>query len=472
MGIQTRLLAIKYRGLIGLVLVLSLIFGLSWIVTLHEAPHAETARGPASLNVEDPKFTVVVRKKSGKAELSEVEIPELAGKPAFENENIKIVLGRSNVAIPINVGIDSSDEKLKELRIKAANVFYHTLIARKYFTDVLHSEEVKNLPQVTLRLEMDDNFSELGHYLNKNTDRVYNNSGGIPSGKPFKVRPCKPGDYETWDHPYDYCGESAWGLETWYRPMKSINTAEMMAAMPVDPMKPTIDLARQVLYPFEGEYAVRDFVVWLNSSKPVIGELISPLWGVGKTILYAELGFEAVKGLNRLFVPHHFWIDSAMVPEIVYHEFTHLALSSRVSIRSSSPLNEGVADFFGARIANNPSIGAHIGKYLKGRPHNGKKKHTQYQLSYEQYNSSSSADLSDFTLSFLWHMGDVLTPEKATELVYEARYLLNPEKTDLYSGFTDALIKACWGVAPAKQVCDVPERDALKLSEYFRSRGL
>ena len=59
--------------------------------------------------------------------------------------------------------------------------------------------------------------------------------------------------------------------------------------------------------------------------------------------LLLELSIWQSNFIEYLFTRKWYKLDSALVPEIIYHEFAHLALSDNLELSHSTPVIEGMA---------------------------------------------------------------------------------------------------------------------------------
>ena len=114
----------------------------------------------------------MVRNKSFHLKEKRVDLPHLTSNNSFEGKHFKIVQGKNSEAIKFTN---------QELRLKAATTYYHLEKARDYFVQELNSSYVKSLPQIIIRIDHTNNFSELGHFTNDNLDPQYNNALTIPN---------------------------------------------------------------------------------------------------------------------------------------------------------------------------------------------------------------------------------------------------------------------------------------------------
>ena len=94
----------------------------------------------------------------------------------FEGKFFKIVQGTSNDAI----SFDIDDAQLIK---KAANVYYHLSIARDYWVNDIKSDFVKTIPQIIVRLNITNSFSDVRHFKHEELEKNYNNAWTIPNGK-------------------------------------------------------------------------------------------------------------------------------------------------------------------------------------------------------------------------------------------------------------------------------------------------
>ena len=87
---------------------------------------------------------------------------------------------------------------------------------------------------------------------------------------------------------------------------------------------------------------------------------------LGSTALI-EASFIAMKHIYGLLQGKSYLLDTSFIPEIVYHEFAHIALSDKLTLSHSSPVNEGMADFFAASIANSSTLADKVKDYAESR---------------------------------------------------------------------------------------------------------
>jgi len=385
--------------------------------------------------------TVLIRGKNFKPELVQKELPNLVSTSCFDGKYFKIVKGKNETPISIN----ETDEQLK---LKAANTYYHLNLIRDFWVNVMHSEYVKSMPKITIRLEITNLFSDLGHFQHDSIDPHFNDALSIAAGEPMEG-----------------VNIPSWGNEIWFRPVKIIKTEDLphsgldsggnqltkYASMLSEPIKSTatnrfIQLTLQKLfYP-------QQFGSGANSYQTLM------LRQTG-TIVLTSLFLEATKHSDKLFLEKYYYLDTAMIPEIIYHEFSHIALSDTLTLGLSTPILEGMADYFSATYSNNPHIADKIKRYSLSMPKNGDNKNNYNPI----YETNLFAN-SDFVLSVLWSVRKEF-PEIADRLVYNARSMLKTGFSDIRHDLIRSLLESC------TTICSDPRADRMKMRTVFESRG-
>lgn len=417
------------------------------------------AIGTTAFATSPENFDVIVRTPRGKAKIESRPIEGLKSSGIFETENFKVVWKKEEAALTLDrikqiIKEKKSSEKENDLwidrdperiRLMAANVLYHAERARRFFIDVLHSEEVLNLEPVVIRLDLTNTYSEYDRFANDRYRPQFNNALSIQGGTPYKPKPdSKP-----------------WGREIWFRPEKKIPITEILAKLPEDPANAQLRAARAELYPMQIDLAIRNTLYAAFQSRLDSQGYIESMTRQAGTFLLMEGAFQILKLVNRALIPKYFYLDSALVPEIIYHEFSHIALSDSMRLDVSTPVNEGMADFFAANIGNDPQLARKIRKYSTGVSKNGKKRQF-FQVELESLGHAQS----DFVLSLLWGLREVIGEARTLKLVFDARKFLDTKDSDIRIGLLRALFLSC------EKNCESPMRDRLLIHQYLQDRGL
>ena len=102
-----------------------------------------------------------------------------------------------------------------------------------------------------------------------------------------------------------------------------------------------------------------------------------------------------------------------------------------------------------------------IKKFSSGVSKNGKKKQF-FRIEFEALGKAQS----DFVLSLLWGLREVLGEKETEKLVFGARKFLTTRDSDIRDGLVRALLRSC------ETTCESPLRDRMKIHQYFQARGL
>ena len=161
-----------------------------------------------------------------------------------------------------------------------------------------------------------------------------------------------------------------------------------------------------------------------------------------------------------------------MVPEIIYHEFAHIAMSDTMKTVHSIPVIEGMADYFASRIA----MRRKMYEKLK-RISSNKSKDLQNKSFYHPYFEGAWNATSDFTLSLLWKgkmefdkANEKLIKKSQSpianydEIIFNAHFGLN-ENSDIANDLTGALIDSC------KEKCHGVRAGVNTLHNVFEQKG-
>lgn len=169
---------------------------------------------------------------------------------------------------------------------------------------------------------------------------------------------------------------------------------------------------------------------------------------------------EGSRKMDNLFLNDWYYLDTALVPEVTFHEYAHVILADRLTLSHSTAVIEGMADYFAANIANNYMVYGGVPGHSNARPKNGLNKNP-YRAEMEHTSQASA----DFVLSLLWNVKQAL-PEVSDELIYNARNYLSTGSATIHDSLLRALLKSC------RKICKNPLRDNHKLFEVFKNKGL
>ena len=382
--------------------------------------------------------TVLVRDNHFRPVFIEESMPDLESNSRFDGRYFKVVNNKSDEAISLT----DADE---ELRLRAATTYYHLNKARRYWVEEMNSEYVKNMDKITVRINITNKFSDLGHFQHDSIDPQFNNALSIPAGTPM----------EGVDIP-------AWGNEIWFRPVKIIRTEDLPPSGLDSIGNPLTKYLSMLSNPLTNSIINR--VIQISLQKIFYPQTLLSSY---KNSVLKQFGIfaairlllEGSKRSEHLLMAKYFYLDTAMIPEIIYHEFSHVALSDRLALSLSTPMLEGMADFFATSISENPKIGSKIRHYSMSQPKNAKNK-SPYSPVFETNLFANS----DFVLSVLWKIGEGF-PEMAEQLIYQSRTRLATETSDIRHDLIRAILDSC------NEVCADPRADRMRLREIFEEKG-
>lgn len=397
-----------------------------FIITLFSLLNISDAQANFSIQMD-----VMARNKHFHVKKIKGNLKNLTSNNSFEGLHFKIVHGKSDEAIQFTN---------EELRLKAATVYYHLEKARDYFTDKLNSKYVKSLPQTIIRIEHTNKFNELGHFANDNFEPQFNNALTIPAGIGYEPAGIKP-----------------WNTEIWFRPAKKIHLSEIEnSQIPIDAKKILKNFRNGVHMSSLQKFLVDYFVVKIYGQLDLNGTIEQFLRTTGSSILL-ELALSQSNLIQRIITKKWYHLETALIPEIIYHEYSHLALSDGLLLNQSTAVIEGMADFFAGKISNSKELATKVAKY---NTYNGKKVNST-QLYQQEFELTSMAN-TDFLFGLLWQINEVIQDEN---LIYELR---NKISTD--SKIRDDLIKGIFDLIDENP--KFTQEIKLKLYRMLYSRGI
>lgn len=382
-------------------------------------------------------FRAVVRTDNNQAKEEKVVLQDLLSETAFDGMHFKIVKGKSDEAI--------SFDAEEDLVFRAATAYYHLTKARNYFINHVRSNHVKNLPKMIIRIEHTNQFSELGHFAHDNLDPQFNNALTIPAGKGLSSRGIKP-----------------WGTEIWFRPKKRVHVSELN----------TNGLANQefkvLMKGFRNQIHMQSLQKFLLATVQVLMAPQAPnnpfsLDNVMRTAgssLIMEFGYQFIDPITKATSRKWYWLDTALVPEIIYHEYSHAALSDHLELSHSTAIIEGMADFFAGQISGSPKLAKHIKKYNTFNGKNAKKKQN-YMIQFEMGDYANT----DFVFGLLWELKNILGQEKGEKFMFRLRQKLTTNST-IRGELIDGIIQTC------DEMCENPFIDKINILKALNLRGI
>lgn len=395
-------------------------------------------------------FNVLERTKGDNYAMVPKELENLYCKNTFEGKYFKIVEATSDDAIAF-------DHKDPEILKRAANVYHHLTVARNFWINEIKSDFVSKLPQIVIRINITNAFSNTRHFKNAEQEKNFNNAWSIPEG-------------ETPDFVKE---KLSWGKEIWFSPMKKIEQRKEVKSTGENPIHQSLVMVKDPVIQNQKDALVYEALNLLvtpeiNQSQ-VLEAAIKRLGAIAVMIALVETS----KYMDKWFMEKYYYVDTAMIPEIIYHEYAHIAMSDTMKTVHSVPVIEGMADYFAARIATQRKMYDRIEGFS-----NNNARDRESGMYYHPYLEGSWNSTSDFTLSLLWKGKEEF--DKANELrrakgqpsignydevVHHAHFGMN-EESDIAHGLTKALLDSC------SQKCHGKRAGLNTLHGVFEKKGM
>lgn len=395
-------------------------------------------------------FNVLERSKGDNYTMVPKELEMLYCNDTFEGKFFKIVEATSDEAIPFN-------HKDPEVLKKAANVYHHLTVARNFWISEIKSDFVGKLPQITIRINITNAFSNTRHFKNAEQEKNYNNAWSIPDG----------------ETPAFAKDKLKWGKEIWFSPMKKIEQRKEVKSTGKNPIHESLVMVKDPVIQNQKDALIYEALSMMVTPEINQSEVLDAALKRLGTIAVLLAMIETSKHIDKWFMEKYYYVDTAMIPEIIYHEFAHIAMSDTMKTVHSVPVIEGMADYFAARIATQRKMYDRIEGFSNNNARDKKS-----GIYYHPYLEGSWNSTSDFTLSLLWkgkEEFDRVNEERKKkgqpplanydEIVHHAHFDMN-EESDIAHGLTKALLKSC------SDKCNGKRAGINTLNGVFEKKGL
>lgn len=389
-----------------------------------------------SFSAVERNFEVLLRNDIKRPDIEKVKLPDLVSEESFDGKYFKIVKGKEDNAIRFDAD--------KTLTFRAATAYYHLTVARNYFINRLNSQHVASLPKMIIRIEHTNQFSELGHFAHDNLDPQFNNALTIPGGKGLASKGVKP-----------------WNTEIWFRPSKKIHLKDLKTNnLEAREFNVLMSSFRRQIHMQSLQRFLMGAVVALTSEyAPDPLSMDNLVRTVGSSVVM-EAGYQMFDPLTKVFTRKWYWLDTALIPEIIYHEYAHAALSDHLELSHSTAIIEGMADYFAGKIADSPKLAMHIKKYNTYNGKNAKRKQ-DYQIEFEMTDYANT----DFVFGLLWEMGKIVGEDKGDAFMFELRKKLTTNST-IRGQLVEGLIETC------DEQCDSPFTDKIRILKALNNKKI
>lgn len=359
-----------------------------------------------SLKSFSQEFEVIDYNEAGYLVNKKVVLKDLTSKDSFEGKYFKIVNAKDEEAVKFSN---------LELSNRAAQVYHHLTVAHAYFSKVKGMNKKHLNQKITIRLEMPNQFDVHGHFAHDSYSPEFNTAITIPASTEARMEEVP-----------------SWEREIWFRPMKLITTSK-----PIDSAVALLK-SKEIQTNLSLVFLENDIAMQLSSgiSKNIVDTLFT-----SDHFYYLMTGFVAIKALpifvrvyGTIFKPK-FFLDTAMIPEVVYHEYSHYVLSDYMDL-SISPVIEGYANYYAGRISGKARWGKIPKQYTNDQ---GRNAYTNELYSFRL--ETSLYAVNSFTYKILWQLQDVFDAE-TDAFIYRTRKKINKKsdiKNDMVNAFFDEI---------------------------------
>ncbi len=356
-------------------------------------------------------------------------LKDLTDEKCFEGKYFKIVRQTDKQAICL--------EQDPELVFKAANVYYHLTLAREFYQNLQIPNS--NLDRkITIRIEQDRQYSETLQFRGE----MFSQANGALTIGPSE-------DHIAHDH-------YSWNEEIWFFVKKRVTRANPLrqAARVVN--------QREFKNAISGNLLLYDFVKVINSWTS--GQLNAyrlefHLYSMLFTVAAVEL-MPRVISLFGLF-PQVYFEDTAMIPEVIYHEYGHIALDHVFGHKMSSHLSEGYPNLFAGMIAQRDRLAGNNRGVARGTQAKRANARGLYSLTEEFV---QNAAFGSFTYALLTDIQENLGEEGLPILIAALKHLSH--QSNLKKDFPRAILRA------ADEISQNPRAAKLRINQSLKKRGL
>jgi hypothetical protein len=394
-------------------------------------------------------FDVLERDAKDNYTFQKKELEKLFCNNSFEGEHFKIVYATEDDAI----SFDHENEAIKK---KAANVYYHLTVAREFWMKEIKSQFVAKLPQLVIRIDITNAFSNTRHFKNAEQEKNYNNAWSIPEGEtPRFVKDGK-----------------SWGKEIWFSPAKKIENRKEVKSEGNNPVHESLVLVKDPIVEQNKGALIYTGLALIAAPSIADGAVVNLALKRLAAIAVIYGLVEVTKHMDKWFMNKYYYIDTAMIPDIIYHEYAHIAMSDTMKTVHSVPVIEGMADYFATRISNRRKMYEEIKSFSNNRYKDAENKSLYHPFLEGSWNATS-----DFTLSLLWQgrtefqkLNDKRVSKgqeviaNYDELIFQAHNHLS-EESDIANDLNQALLNAC------KEKCKSTRTGLNTFHRLFEKKG-
>gem|GEM_PF-5266019 len=354
-------------------------------------------------------FKIKARANGHKLKDTIVEIKEISD--CFETDYFRIVYRTEEKAICRNAN--------PELLLKAATVFYYSNLAFDYFLQLFQRTNSNDLLEhllshkFTLRIDQELLYDADTHY------------GRAKAGESYEIQALTIAGGHNEDN--------TWGPETWYYAGRKRKKDWVVHRI--------LDLVNQEHL----RSGLRNSLLFqdaLSISNTLRLPKAFQFWDLHAESVLLSLGLSELlpRGLDAItsLVRQNYFYESALLPEAIVHEFSHLALMPRLNAIIPTAINEGYPNYFAGKILGLSKLGAKTGKVSKGYIPRNSKSRSRLTL---QEACGSASPFGSFFYSTLSQIDSALPEARGEELLLHATASGRLSASSTIWDFSPAILK-------------------------------
>ncbi len=309
----------------------------------------------------------------------------------LESKYFKVVRKDSNEIIEI----DPNGENAESLR--AQTVFYHLNKARKYFKILGINQE----SQITVRIGIETEYHKKYHYKSGSKKKIYNNAHTIQPG-------------------------STWGHEIWFRDPKEEEFSQEYLDFRREHLRGIVPLSRDISM----DYFI-NLVLYTGLSYDPVSYLSSSAKRLGNDLIISGIAKYITPEVVLFFLAEDtYFLDTAMIPEVSYHEYTHYIMSDYLPSVVNTPIMEGLSDYFATKILNYSKLSHKLGNFGQEVQEKNSEKKVKYDPKFDMGHGEGQLQKgAAFVLRALQVIDTYLTEKEninyAPKVYYEMRKYLS-----------------------------------------------
>ncbi len=358
-----------------------------------------------------------------------VVLTDLASDCEFSGKYFRIVKNNSNETVSF------SDDP--ELVMKAATTYYYLTLSREYFQSIMPDADFLN-KNILVRIEQTLPYSPVLHF-DHSGQMKYNTALSIKAADDWRDQSVE-----------------LWGNEIWFYKAKKIkgeNLGHKVASVLV-----SRDYKNALLFQFMQQDILEIERDLSYSADGFIWQY--HLIGLGMSFGVSELLPHVMYFLTG-FNKQAYFLDSALIPEIICNEYAHIALAKTFSFDKQTPISEGFPNYFAYKITGQKKLAARAKSLSRGfAPRDG---YSKMKFSLDMDNLKQAA-FSSFIFSMLIQLEDALGPD--TVPIYLKAMQKLDRSSNIQYDFENAIYDAI------DEVGKNTAANKWKVESVFQSRGL